>query len=249
MSIVANDAPHAIDRSQDREVEIVPNFGDGHDMSHAGRIDNAVTINGRVSDAVSVRSGERLRLINVANARNFALRFEEHDPVIIAIEGQPLEPHEPAGGTIVLAAAMRVDEILGCTQSPESETRVIDVFYPDQAFALMSLRFGPEPATRHELMLAGGAPLLTPSGRKWGNWWRRGVFWAMGGTPGLPVERPSGHRRGVPSFVRARGYAPSSRINSILGRNTSSQTCSVTTPTWRYRMTPRSSRRKVSGAP
>ncbi|HEY5700598.1 MAG TPA: multicopper oxidase domain-containing protein, partial [Gammaproteobacteria bacterium] len=84
----------------DASAAIAGGFGHPHDMSHNGRIGNTVTINGRVPGELSVRSGERirLRLINVANARIFALRFDGHAPKIIALDGQPVSPHAAADG-------------------------------------------------------------------------------------------------------------------------------------------------------
>jgi FtsP/CotA-like multicopper oxidase with cupredoxin domain len=45
-----------------REAVIASDFGGFHDTSHAGRLGNTVTINGRVPEALRVRAGERLPL-------------------------------------------------------------------------------------------------------------------------------------------------------------------------------------------
>lgn len=42
-----------------QDAAISDDFGGFHDMSHAGRLGNTVTINGRVPDALPVRAGER----------------------------------------------------------------------------------------------------------------------------------------------------------------------------------------------
>jgi FtsP/CotA-like multicopper oxidase with cupredoxin domain len=62
--------------------QIRGDFGNLHDMAHNGRIGETVTINGRVPDTFVVRGGERirLRLINAANARVFALKLTGHRP-------------------------------------------------------------------------------------------------------------------------------------------------------------------------
>ena len=67
------------------EAELAPGFGNGHDMSHAGRLGNWATVNGSSPGEFAVRGGERirLRLVNTANARVFGL----------AVPGSP-----PAGG-------------------------------------------------------------------------------------------------------------------------------------------------------
>src|SRR5690606_31229799 len=95
-------------------------FGNRHDMSHAGRIGNTVTINGQTLERFPVRAGERirLRLINAATARIFGLEFQGHRPQVIALDGQPVTPHEPQGGRIVLGPAMRADVLLDISGQP-----------------------------------------------------------------------------------------------------------------------------------
>jgi len=134
-----------------RDAQIAGNFGNFMDMSHAGRIGNTVTVNGRVPDHVAVRAGERvrLRLINAANARNFALEFDGHRPTVIALDGQPVDPHEPAGGRIVLGAAMRADVILDMVGPPGKSFAVIDRFYPRQAYRLLDLVYEKSPPRRN----------------------------------------------------------------------------------------------------
>src|SRR3546814_7993894 len=85
------------------DAAISDDFGNFMDRSHNGRVGNTVTINGKVPDEFTVRAGERirLRLINAANARIFALRFEGHRTQVVAIDGQPVEPNEPEDGRIV----------------------------------------------------------------------------------------------------------------------------------------------------
>ncbi len=165
-----------------RSAEIRDNFGNRHDMSHNGRVGNTVTINGSVPDSFPVRGGERvrLRLVNAANARNFALDFGDHDPRIIALDGQPVTPHAPEGGLVVLGPAMRADIILDMTGKPGSRVQVVDRFYRDMDYRLVDLAYGdtplrdetpdwpialspnplPEPdvadARRHEVMFSGG---------------------------------------------------------------------------------------------
>lgn len=87
------------------DAQISDDFRNMHDMAHNGRVGNTVTINGNVRDTFAVRSGERirLRLINGANARIFGLSFAGHRPRVIALDGQPVEPHEPLDGRVVLA--------------------------------------------------------------------------------------------------------------------------------------------------
>lgn len=166
-----------------RDASISGDFGNMHDMSHDGRIGNTVTINGRIPESFAVRGGERirLRLINAANARNFSLRFSSHRPVVIARDGQPVEPHEAPEDGVVVGPAMRVDLVLDMTGGPGERFEVIDAFYEGRAFRLVELAYKAEPlrgqpldapvalapntmpepglaeAIRHEIVLGGGA--------------------------------------------------------------------------------------------
>lgn len=112
------------------DASISEDFGAGHDLSHAGRIGNVPTVNGRFRDVVPVRSGERirLRLINASNARNFALSFTDLSPQVIALDGQAITPYR-TDDPIVVGAAGRVDVILDFSGDPGSSSTVVDSFY------------------------------------------------------------------------------------------------------------------------
>jgi FtsP/CotA-like multicopper oxidase with cupredoxin domain len=186
------------------DASIVGGFNHPMEMSMAGRIGNTVTINGQLPDRMSVRSGERLRLrlINAAPARIFALEFRDHHPLVIALDGQPIEPHAPEDGRVVLGPAMRADLILDMTGQPGSTSSVIDSFYEGLSYKLVelhytdeaSLRSGalgapaklpanplPEPdienAQRHEVTLAGGMM----GGMGMGGMMGGGAMWAING--------------------------------------------------------------------
>ena len=127
--------------------QISDDFDNRHDMAHNGRVGNTVTLNGRVPDTFAVRSGERvrLRLINAANARIFGLEFEGHRPIIVAYDGQPVTPHEPAGGRLVLGPAMRIDVVLDLTGRPGERFMVKDGFYRGLEYRFVDLAYDPEP--------------------------------------------------------------------------------------------------------
>jgi FtsP/CotA-like multicopper oxidase with cupredoxin domain len=133
-----------------KDASISDDFGNMHDVSHAGRIGNTVTVNGRVPESVAVRAGERirLRLVNAANARIFGLEFEGHAPQLIALDGQPVEPHAPAGGRIVLGPAMRADLVLDLTGKPGERFRVLDNNYRGNEYRLLDLAYSHEPPLR-----------------------------------------------------------------------------------------------------
>ncbi|TIL67068.1 multicopper oxidase family protein [Mesorhizobium sp.] len=130
-----------------KTAEMREDFGNRHDMMHNGRVGNTVTINGRVPDVFQVRKGERirLRLINAANARIFGLDFGRLEPVVIALDGQPVDPHAPESGLVVLGPAMRADVILDMTAAAGSRVSVIDRFYEDLEFRLVDLAYDDNP--------------------------------------------------------------------------------------------------------
>ena len=164
------------------DATIDPDFGRRHDASHGGRIGNTITLNGRLRPPIRVRSGERvrLRLINAANARQFALDFGELPVRVVAIDGQPVTPHEP-GGPILLPSAGRVDLVVDLLAAPSTTIEVVDRYYreptvvgalaldanaplrdtpPDTPIALGTPTL-PEPdltaAIEHEIVIGGGA--------------------------------------------------------------------------------------------
>lgn len=130
--------------------QISDDFGQMSDKSHGGRLGNTATVNGWITPKVRIRSGERIRLriINVANARNFAFKFPDHQPKVIAIDGHPVEPHDPAGGYIMLGAAMRIDLILDATESPGTQLALMDEFYRGREYKLLDLVYSDEPPLR-----------------------------------------------------------------------------------------------------
>ena len=151
--IVDEADPPAVDREVvwvlddwrlDERATIHP-FGHMMDLTHGGRLGNVATVNGAIVDEVEVRPGERirLRLLNAANARIFGLTFEGHAPEIIALDGQPVAPHAPPGGMVALGPGMRADLILDCGRDPGARFQVIDGYYPEQAYRLLDLAYGP----------------------------------------------------------------------------------------------------------
>ena len=195
--------------------QISGGFGSRHDALMAGRVGNTVTINGRLPQPLSVRPGERvrLRLINAANARIFGLNFGEHRPSIIAIDGQPVRPHEPSG-PILLGPAMRVDLILDMMAPPGSRARITDDFYQGLEYSLTEIVYSPSPlrkaplsasidlpanplrepqlasAAHHEVVFGGGMMgMMSGGGMMNGGMMRRGMMGGgMGGMMGWTVN-------------------------------------------------------------
>jgi FtsP/CotA-like multicopper oxidase with cupredoxin domain len=138
---------------------IAGGFGNAMDAAMSGRVGNLVTINGMVPADLVVKAGERvrLRLANASLARMMALRFEGHRPVVVAIDGQPCDPHEQ--DRLVLAPAMRIDIMLDMQGDPGSRHAVIDDFYDGLAYTLTNLAYDKALSLRaHPL----AAPLALP---------------------------------------------------------------------------------------
>ena len=230
--IVEELQPPAVDRDVtwmlgdwrlDREARIVEDFGNFMDASHDGRIGNTVTVNGAIREAFELRAGERirLRLVNAANARIFALEFRGHDPIVIALDGHPVEPHRPEGGRVVLGPAMRTDVLLDATGEPGGKYAVLDDFYPRRAYRVLDLRYArerlrggragaplpklaanplPEPdlarAERHHIEFGGGM-----MGGMMGMGMMRGMAWTINGKS-MPDD---GHQHAAPILTLAHG--------------------------------------------
>lgn len=125
------------------DAQIAGDFGNLRDASHAGRLGNTVTINGRVPETFSLRAGERvrLRLINAANARFFEPHFDGHIPIIVALDGQPVAPHPPDRGRLILGPGQRADLILDAVGRAGERFKVIDRFYQRQQYELIELAY------------------------------------------------------------------------------------------------------------
>jgi len=163
--------------------QIRSGFGNRMEAGMSGRVGNTVTLNGTVSVAQPFHAGERvrLRLLNASLARIMALRFEGHRPTVIAIDGQPCDPHEPETGRVLLGPAMRVDLLLDLQGEPGRRYEVVDDYYDGLSYRVTQLAYDeaapirgnpaaaplelvrnplPEPdlasAERHTLTLQGG---------------------------------------------------------------------------------------------
>ncbi len=130
--------------------QIAVGFGNRMEAMMSGRVGSTVTLNGRVSAREPVRAGERvrLRLVNGALARIMRLRFEGHRPVVVAIDGQPCDPHEPEDGRLLLGPAMRMDLIVDMLGEPGQRYRILDDFYDGLAYTLTWLTYDPGPPLR-----------------------------------------------------------------------------------------------------
>jgi FtsP/CotA-like multicopper oxidase with cupredoxin domain len=96
-------------------------FRSMHDAAHAGRIGEHITVNSAppvLDIALRRHDRVRLRLINVANARIFALRIDGLRPFVMAIDGQPADPFVAPGA--MLGPGNRIDLFVDATGEPGS---------------------------------------------------------------------------------------------------------------------------------
>ncbi len=135
-------------------------FGNRHDLSHAGRIGNLVTLNGELPRELAVRPGERLRLriVNAANARIFGLQFDGQRPWLVARDGHPVPPQALEGARLVLGPGMRADLLLDVAGPAGTRQAVGDVFYPRAAYDLLQFVVAGDPVRTPD----GAAPAALP---------------------------------------------------------------------------------------
>ena len=85
------------------------------------------TINGLSSLDIPARSNERLRFrfINGCQRTVIAVKIEEHEVRVMALDGQPAEPFPARGGALVLAPGGRVDAFIDATAPPGSTSSIL----------------------------------------------------------------------------------------------------------------------------
>ena len=85
------------------------------------------TINGLTTLDIPARSHQRLRLrfINGCQRAIIAVKIENHDVWVMALDGQPAEPFLARGGALVLAPGTRVDAFVDATAAPGSVSSIL----------------------------------------------------------------------------------------------------------------------------
>ncbi len=105
------------------------------------------TVNGRAAPDIAIRSNERLRLriINGCQRNVIALKIEDHEALVMAIDGQPAEPFLARNGQLVLAPGTRIDALIDAAKPPGSVSSIV-------------LHDGKEPRPIARLVTSGDAP-------------------------------------------------------------------------------------------
>ncbi|ABD07264.1 Multicopper oxidase [Rhodopseudomonas palustris HaA2] len=92
----------------------------------AGDMPWLYTVNGQPTADITLRANGRFRLrfINACQRNVIALRIDDHDVRVIALDSQPAEPFLARNGTLVLAPGTRVDVLLDATRPPGATSAI-----------------------------------------------------------------------------------------------------------------------------
>ncbi|PZA12130.1 copper oxidase [Rhodopseudomonas palustris] len=106
------------------------------------------TVNGKPSAEFTLRTNGRFRFrfINACQRNVVALRIEDHNVWVMALDSQPAEPFLARGGALVIAAGGRVDVL-------------IDALKPPGSSAAITLHDGGKPVPLARLVYSGEPPL------------------------------------------------------------------------------------------
>lgn len=103
-------------------------FDDLEEAIAQGRLGNWFTVNGGYRPRIEVPRDRvaRLRMLNTANVRTIGVQFKGADPLIAALDGQPVKPRNVGTGPLLLAPGQRADLLLGETE--DEVTLALDLF-------------------------------------------------------------------------------------------------------------------------
>lgn len=105
------------------------------------------TINRKLTQDIAVRTNQRLRLcvVNGCQRQPVAIKIEEHDATVVAIDGQPSEPFPARDGQLVLAPGTRIDVMVDALKSPGTKTAIL-LHDGQSARPIAHLVYGPDQA-------------------------------------------------------------------------------------------------------
>ena len=108
--------------------KIEESFGDLQAAVGSGRLGNWFTVNGSYRPHIKLPANRpcRLRVLNAANARSMDLQFKGMDPLVVALDGQPISPRHGAEQGLVLQPGQRMDMVLDAAS--EDVAVALDLF-------------------------------------------------------------------------------------------------------------------------
>jgi FtsP/CotA-like multicopper oxidase with cupredoxin domain len=190
-------------------------FGNLEDAIAQGRLGNWFTVNGVYRPRIDMPSGlVRLRILNAANVRTMSILVKGADPLIIAEDGQPVQPRQLGSAGLVLAPGQRSDLLVA--EGEESVTLAVNLFEDVIEAAYLNRSDTPVQVTipdnfalpanpisaRLDMAKARTIPFLLEGGEKGGMTGaiyggekldlrallEKGMAWAINGTAGLAAE-------------------------------------------------------------
>ncbi|MET0722850.1 MAG: multicopper oxidase domain-containing protein, partial [Tardiphaga sp.] len=149
--VVQETEPVAVDRD---EVMLIEDFrlrADGSAVAPGTDPKDATplfTVNGKASLDLTLKANDRLRLrlINGCQRAIIAIKIEDHDVRVMAIDGQPSEPFPARNGQLVLAPGTRIDAFIDATRPAGSASTIL-------------LHDGKAPRPIGKLLVSGDTPL------------------------------------------------------------------------------------------
>ncbi|MGB8316150.1 MAG: multicopper oxidase family protein, partial [Aestuariivirga sp.] len=93
--------------------KIEESFGDLQAAVGEGRLGNWFTVNGAYRPRIKLPAAKasRLRILNAANSRVMGLQFKGADPLVVALDGQPIAPLHGGAMALMLQPGQRVDVV------------------------------------------------------------------------------------------------------------------------------------------
>jgi FtsP/CotA-like multicopper oxidase with cupredoxin domain len=148
--VVEESEPVRVDRDEVVLIEDWRLRSDGSAMAPGSEAKDAkplYTVNGRGALDITTRANERLRFrfINGCQRNSIAVKIEDHDVKVMAIDSQPSEPFLARNGQLVLAPGTRVDVFVDALRPPGSTSSIL-------------LQDGTEPRTIARLVYSSDAP-------------------------------------------------------------------------------------------
>jgi FtsP/CotA-like multicopper oxidase with cupredoxin domain len=117
------------------------------------------TVNGQATLDLAVRVNERLRLrfINGCQRNVVAVKIDDHEVRVMALDGQPSEPFLARNGVLVLAPGTRIDGFVDATR-PAGSTSPISLLDGTETRPLGRLVYSGEPLRAAPLRLPAALP-------------------------------------------------------------------------------------------
>lgn len=128
--LVAEDNDNAADRDEVLLIEDWRLRGDGSALApgrDAGSANTLFTLNRTPSLDIKVKRNERIRLriVNGCHRAVVALRFSDHDPLVIAIDSEACEPFVARQNQIILGPGTRVDALIDTLQASGTTSDIL----------------------------------------------------------------------------------------------------------------------------